>query len=451
MTPPAADTAGYVEWLRGQGQHDLAAELEASAARNGDGKKVSGSSDFVARQLARELATETPIAIGGGQLFVHHRGRYQPGAKQLRYRITEKLGNEWKLNKAKEILGYLQDGSPSLWLDPPTDRICFANGILDLDTGRLGPHDPQFLSPISIPVDYEPAARCHAIDTFLTDVLDVELAPVVYELLGYSLVPTQALQMAAMAVGGGANGKSTLLSVLTRVVGEDNVSSIALHKLEDDKFAPAGLYGKLLNVFGDLDARSLSASSMFKSIVGGDKIDGERKYTDPFSFRPYARLVFSANEPPPTPDSSDAFFRRWLILPFERRFDGSKADRNLFAKLTTPTELSGFVNLGLEALPDLMARGAFTKTKAGSAAADRFRIDSDSVAGFSEDHCEVGNGRIERSVLFRRYVEWCNDNGRRPLGAPRFNRHLQTLHPAIDLKTIKGTRYWSGIALGGDA
>ena len=189
---------------------------------------------------------------------------------------------------------------------------------------------------------------------------------------------------------------------------------------------------------------------MFKSITGGDAINAERKFLPAFSFRPYARLLYSANEPPPTPDSSDAFFRRWLILQFEQRFDPSTADRRILERLTTPAELSGLLRRGIEALPALRERGAFTATEATEAAAERFRTDADSVAGFLGDACELDpDARNPRTILFAAYREWCQDANRKPYGKQRFNRHVPALRPSVTTTKIQGDIYWAGIRVVG--
>lgn len=406
-------------------------------------------STFNARQLALELADETPIARGGGQLYTYQAGHYHPdGNENLRERITRKLEDDWKRHRADETIGYLTDSAPRLTDTPPTSQINLRNGILNLDTGHLEPHTPKFLSPVQLPVTYDPDAECPDIDRFLHEVLDPELVPVFYELAGYLTVPDNSLQIAVMMLGGGANGKSTALNLLTHLLGLDNVSSVALHALDDNRFAPVRLYGKLANVFADLDARALESSSVFKSITGGDRIEGERKHQDAFSFRPYARLLFSANEPPPTPDNTDAFFRRWLILPFDRRFTGKKADPNLLAKLTTPTELSGLLNQGLARLYPLRKRGQFTPTEAAANAAERFQVDADSVAGFLADKTELDPaGKVPKPYLFPAYRTWCQDNNRRPVSKQKFNRRIETLRPSLYTSKVQGTYYWSGIRL----
>ncbi len=427
------------------------AAAEGIASRNGAAPRPP---KFNARQLADELTAEAPVAIGGGQLHVFRNGHYQAGGKTiLRSRIVQKLGDDWRRNRADETIGYLTDSVPALLEVPPLDHVNCSNGIVDLLDGELQPHTPDYLSPIQIPVRYDPAATCPRIDRFLLDTVGRELADLVYEIAGYLVVADNSLQVAFMLLGSGANGKSTLLGVLTDLIGAANVSNVALHRLDEDRFAAAELFGKLANVFADLDSRALQASSVFKAITGGDSITGERKYADPFSFRPYARLLFSANEPPPTPDNSDAFFRRWVVIPFERRFEGNAADRNLTYKLTSGAELSGLLNRGLERLPDLRSRGAFTSTSAGDQAARRFRVDSDSVAGFLEDRCEADDpaARTRQSDMFPAYRQWCDEANRGKLGKQKFNRRLAELVPALSEVKSGGFRYWEGIRLNSEA
>ena len=425
---------------------DLTPELEAEIRRIVDGPEPP---KFNARQLALELQAETPVARGGGELFTYRHGHYRPGGREdLLERITRKLGDDWKRRRADETLRYLTDSAPRLPEAPPINRVNLRNGILDTDTGQLADHSPDFLTPTQLPVEFNPDADCPGIHRFLEETLDPETVEVVYELAGYIITPDNSLQKAVMLIGEGANGKSTLLNVLTALVGARNVSAVPLHRLDEDRFAPASLYGKLVNIFADLDARALQSSSMFKAITGGDLIAGERKYSDQFDFRPYSRLLYSANELPPTPDSSDAFFRRWLVLPFDRRFDGKSADRNLTAKLTTPAELSGLLNRGLEKLPQLRERGDFTATTATRKAKEKFRVDSDSVAGFFADCCQLDpDARTPKPRLFPAYREWCSDNNRRPVSKQKFNRRIEALCPSLLPVTVTGTQYWSGIRL----
>ena len=94
---------------------------------------------------------------------------------------------------------------------------------------------------------------------------------------------------------------------------------MALQDLADHPFRIAELYGKLANIFADLDPRQLQSSSMFKMLTTGDPLTAERKFGQPFTFRNYAKLLFSANETPTSRDRSYAFYRRWLMIPLPGR------------------------------------------------------------------------------------------------------------------------------------
>jgi phage/plasmid-associated DNA primase len=94
-------------------------------------------------------------------------------------------------------------------------------------------------------------------------------------------------------------------------------------------------------------------------LVSGDSITAERKFEHPFSFRSYAKLIFSANEIPESDDKTDAFYRRWIIFRFDKKFQNGDEDTKLINQLTTPEELSGLLNLALIALTQLIDEGGF--------------------------------------------------------------------------------------------
>jgi putative DNA primase/helicase len=278
---------------------------------------------------------------------------------------------------------------------------------------------------------YDPKARCPAIERFVRQVLpderDVELF---FELIGYLMVPDNTQQKAVMLLGPGGNGKSTALNLATTFLGgRTNVSNVPLQKIDDNRFASSDLYGVLANVCADLDATAMTSTSEFKKIVGGDPIHAERKHRDAFTFTPYARLVFSTNEPPPSSDVSQAFFDRWIILPFEQRFRGTEAeDKNLILKLTTPSELSGLLNLALTGLGRLRENGGFTTSAATQEAGKQFRISVDSAAAYIHEAVEIGpDYRTKMADLFSSYCAWCATNNRRALGAQRFHRRVREI------------------------
>ena len=153
----------------------------------------------------------------------------------------------------------------------------------------------------------------------------------------------------------------SLMSVNT-TVGKQNVSHPTLQELLGDRFASADLNCKLVNVFADLEADKLVNTGRFKALVSGDSIRAQRKHQQAFSFRNYAKLIFSTNKIPESMDNSYAYYRRWVILPFDRIFEGEKEDTDLISKLTTEEELSGLLNLAQKGLTKLIKEGGFKET-----------------------------------------------------------------------------------------
>ena len=147
-----------------------------------------------------------------------------------------------------------------------------------------------------------------------------------FEVPAYCLDVRSAIQKAVLFLGGGGTGKSTYLEACAHFLGKRCVSGITLQRLETNQFAASGLVGKLANICPDLPAKYIEDSSIFKAITGGDEIIAEFKFKDAFAFRPYAKLIFSANYAPRCADSSQAFYDRWLVIPMTRRVRGTKQE-----------------------------------------------------------------------------------------------------------------------------
>ena len=100
------------------------------------------------------------------------------------------------------------------------------------------------------------------------------------------MLPNNSYQKSFIFLGQGANGKSTLLDLLLAFLGSLNASKVSLQDLGSNRFRVAELYGRMANIFTDLDNKSLQSTSMFKMITTGDPITAERKFKDPFEFVP---------------------------------------------------------------------------------------------------------------------------------------------------------------------
>ncbi|MFC1717075.1 phage/plasmid primase, P4 family [Candidatus Poribacteria bacterium] len=307
---------------------------------------------FVPKRLADKLMAEHSFVSCGGTMNVYQGGVYKPAGEPFVKRICrEHLREDSRTHYINEVMAHISDMTYAEPDDLNTHKhlVNMQNGMFDLREDRLIPHSPEFLSTIRIPVDYDPKSQFESsrIARFLADVLPSDCIDLIEEFFGYALIPDNRFGKAFMLTGGGANGKSTLLNLLERFIGRENVSKVPLQELDQHRFKRADLFGKLVNMFPDLNAHAVKSSTYFKAVTTGDVIDAERKNRDPFYFRPFARMIFSANEIPSSSDRSFAYYRRWSIIPFPNQFVGENADTNLIDRLTQPDELSALLNQAL--------------------------------------------------------------------------------------------------------
>jgi putative DNA primase/helicase len=310
-------------------------------------------------------------------------------------------------------------------LNACAQRINLNNGIYDLRTGTLGPHDPGYLSTIQIGTDYDPDATAPRFMAFLGQCLDPATQRLVQELFGYLLIPETCAQKAFVLVGEGGAGKSTLLWVAQDLLlGRCNVSNVPWQSLED-RFKTAELVGKLANIFADLPSKNIEDNGLFKSITGEDRITAERKNRDPFAFVATARLVFSCNAIPKNlGDRSAAFYRRLVIVPFLPAQPAAQRDPKLKDRFVA--EAPGILNWALAGLTRLMANDyRFSESPDSHAALTRYRIDGSSVLSFVEELCVVdAAAQASSTQIYHAYTQYCRDGGLKPVSQKRFGTEL---------------------------
>jgi P4 family phage/plasmid primase-like protien len=377
------------------------------------------------------------------RLYVYKDGIYEPCDFYVRRRtqlLLEEAGlaGKWSSHHGREVVQYTMLRAKPLWEEPPLDEINLLNGILNTRDGVLRAHSPEFLSPIQIPVSYDPAATCPEWEKFVGEVFPEDTTELAWEILGDLITPDRSIQKAGLLVGEGGNGKGVFLAGCIAFVGVKNVSTVPLHKLESDRFSVSRLYGKLLNCCADLPSSDLASTSMFKALTGGDIITGERKYETSFDFKPYARLLFSANHPPRSQDASKAFFDRWIVVPFCGSFRGTARERRrneIDAALADPKELSGVLNHALPALQRVRSSGRFTETDSTRNALTEMQQVTDPLAVWLERETVTNPiATVPIGVLLAQFNHDCAARGRPPTTQTAFGMAIRRLRPGIEVK-----------------
>jgi P4 family phage/plasmid primase-like protien len=262
------------------------------------------------------------------------------------------------------------------------------------------------------------------------------------QIIGYCLYKTAEYEKAVMLVGSGSNGKSVFLKTIEALVGAENTSHVALQDMDNEKFAAAGLYCKMVNTFADLKQLKLTSSGTFKMLVSGDPIRAQEKFKNPFNFRNYAKLIFSANKIPESDDQSYAYYKRWLILTFEKIFDENK-DTKLIDKLTVPEELSGLLNLAIIALKQLRKDNGF-KDISVEKVRKKYEEKSNTVKAFVTACCRVDLKEPDyytlATDLYAVYVNYCKDAHEKELDMTQFGKKLAAMGIENNKIAYRGTR-----------
>ena len=385
---------------------------------------------LLTNQIMNENVFKTFKDTGEIYCYDTNRGVFIQGGEWLIEEQCETLCPQIRTYKVQEVLNHIKrrTGIERFMFDSDFNVLNLQNGLLNIDTGELKEHSPDHLSLVQLPLSFDPKAKCPNILKFLVQVLHPQDVFTALQIIGYCLYRDSKYEKAVMLYGPGSNGKGVFIKLIEAFVGSENTSHVPLQDLDKDRFAAADLYGKKVNTFADLKYEKLANTGMFKTLVSGDTIRAQRKYGHPFSFRNYAKLIFSANKIPDSDDKSHAYYRRWLILAFEEVFEEKeKKDTKLIDKMTTPEELSGLLNLALVALKQLHKDGGF-KDVSVEKIRKAYDENSNTVKAFLYDRCAIDLTAPEYCTLvtnvYNEYVNFCEEKHQRPLEINVFGRKL---------------------------
>ena len=226
--------------------------------------------------------------------------------------------------------------------------------------------------------------------------------------------------------------------------------------MEHDKYRTAKLYGKRVNICGDIPDSKMHKTEIFKKLTSGlDLIDGENKYQDSFVFKNTAKLVFSANALPEV-KRDKAYYRRWQLIQFPNNFEGGSEDRLLIKKLQAPNELSGFLNLVLGALKRLNQKGEFTNSKSIEETQKEYELNSNPIAVFMDECVEQGDVDIDAVTLYSTYILWVKYYGKNKIKDNQFAKELKKLGYENYRENVPGSNcskkitMWAGIQIRSD-
>lgn len=386
--------------------------------------------------LVSQLNVDDFLYIPGRGLFKYANGYYDETPEEYLELSIKKILPEPSKKLISEILKMFQLSClipKGKTLNQDRSYLNLRNGILNIKSGSLEDHRKDIFSSIQLPINFDPDAKCPRWEQFLCEVMeDDSLVKILQEFTGLCLIPETRFEKCLLLYGEGSNGKSTFIKILQHIFGRQNYSTISMTKLDSD-FHRAGLVDKLLNICGELEIKEVESSAYFKAITSGDNIDAAYKFKDVFSFRPFCRLIFACNELPRVKDRAHGFFRKLLIVPFNKTFSGTAADKHLEQKLIT--ESDGIFVWALQGLKRLFVQESFTHSDICVKELKFFEKSCNPVLEFLENHCQIGTGNeIVKKDFYGYYRDFCKEQGLHFLNAVNFFKEIRKKLPKLEIE-----------------
>lgn len=243
---------------------------------------------------------------------------------------------------------------PKLVIDDPTidpNYIVFRNGRLDIRTMEFADNDPLVFQTSYLNFNYDRYnTHCPNFEKYLESVSggDPDIKELMLQTHGYIASCSMDAKSFFLFIGEGDTGKSLTIGLDTMFFPNDFVSTIELQAL-GDKFSTGNLANVRLNVGGDLPNKPLTPDVVkhVKGITGNDMMTAEKKFVQPFSFKPTCKLVFATNHPLVLQQRDDQFCERLVVIPFDNKIPKDWHDHDLLNKLRD--ELPAIFNMILEA------------------------------------------------------------------------------------------------------
>jgi putative DNA primase/helicase len=327
--------------------------------------------------------------------------------------------------------------------NPPGDNnkvlINLQNGTFEISPRgtKLRPFDRSDFLTYQLPFEYNPQAKAPLFEAYLNKVLpDPERQRVLAEYIGFVFIKhgSNALkeEKALILYGTGANGKSVFFEIVTAMFGRQNISNYSLQSLTEEKgFYRAKISKMLLNYASEINGKL--ETSLFKAMVSGEPVEACLKYGQPFTMENYAKFIFNCNELPKDVEHTNAYYRRFLIIPFDVTIPEHEQDKNLHAKIID-SELSGIFNWVLEGLNRLLKQKKFSACEAAQQAVEQYKIESNSVQMFLNENEYKGSLTNYKLIkeLYQKYRAFCIDDGMTPFKKSNFIKQLRVLGLVVD-------------------
>lgn len=313
-------------------------------------------------------------------------------------------------------------------LDADPWSLNVANGTVDLRTGALRAHRRADHITKLAPVDYDPEAAAPLFQAFLTRIMgdDEDLAAFVQRAVGYALTGACSEDVLFFFYGAGANGKTTLVTVLQRLLGEYSKSTerdlLIASRGEKHPTGVADLFGVRMAVAEEVDEGQRFDEGLVKQLTGGGRVRARFMRQDFFEFEPSHTLFVVGNHKPVVRGTGKAIWRRIRLVPFEVSIPEAEWDTELDQKLLA--EGPGILAWAVRGCLAWQREGLGWPARVREAT-EGYRRDNDVLGDFLDECCDVdADYAVDSGTLYDAYTRWAERNKEFVHNRRRFGMHL---------------------------
>lgn len=310
------------------------------------------------------------------------------------------------------------------------------NGVIDLKTGELLPHDRKYMLTKISNIDYDLNAECPNWIRFMESIFKDQDGETNYEIIdflqkaiGYTLTGDTSEQVMFFLYGTGRNGKSTFINTIQNLLGDygRQTNSDTFIKKKNDNAVNndiARLDGaRFVSAVESEEGQQLS-ESLVKQVTGGEKISARFLRQEFFEFVPEFKVFFTTNHMPIVRNNDNGIWRRIRLIPFTVTIPKDQVDKDLPKKLEK--EMPGILNWAVKGCLKWQKEG-LGEPAAVMKATDEYREDMDILGPYINENCIINPmAKVESRVLYDDYKKWCYQNDELELKNRSFYRQLVT-------------------------
>ena len=321
------------------------------------------------------------------------------------------------------------------------------SGVLNLKSGELKEHKPEYYLTKITPVEFSENAECPKWLEFLNEIFDgdKDLIRYIQKAVGYTLTGSTAEQCAFFLYGTGKNGKSTFLDIIRDVFG-DYAANIQPETIMVKSNTGGNANSDIARLKGARLVTSVEPNEgvrinegLLKQLTGDDPVTARKLYSEEFEFKPEFKLWIATNHKPIIRGTDTGIWRRIHMIPFTVQIPEEKVDKNLKHKLKA--EMTGIFKWCVDGCL-MWQREGLKMPKAVLDSVREYRREMDVISAFIEDKCQIG-GSVQSSVLYAAYSSWAEENNEYRMSATKFGLEIAKRFEKIKGRTI----HYNGISL----